>query len=76
MRHTELKTTEEIGKLVREERRRQNVTQLQLAGLAGTGIRFVSDLENGKGTVQVQKLLAIVQTLGLGMFLFSPWENE
>lgn len=76
MRHTELKTIEEIGKLVREERRRQNVTQLQLAGLAGTGIRFVSDLENGKGTVQVQKLLAIVQTLGLGMFLFSPWENE
>ena len=76
MKHVETKTVEEIGKLVREERKRQNVTQLQLAGLAGTGIRFVSDLENGKGTVQVQKLLKVVQTLGLGMFIFSPWEND
>ena len=76
MKHMELKTVTEIGSLVREERKRQNVTQLQLAGLAGTGIRFVSDLENGKGTIQVQKLLKVIQTLGLGMFLFSPWENE
>ncbi len=76
MKHIELKTVKEIGNLVRNERKRQNVTQLQLAGLAGTGIRFVSDLENGKGTIQVQKLLKIVQTLGLGLFVFSPWENE
>ena len=76
MKHVETKTVEEIGNLVRAERKRQNVTQLQLAGLAGTGIRFVSDLENGKGTVQVQKLLKVVQTLGLGMFIFSPWEND
>jgi y4mF family transcriptional regulator len=76
MKHIELKTVTEIGRLVREERKRQNVTQLQLAGLAGTGIRYVSDLENGKGTIQVQKLLKVIQTLGLGMFLFSPWENE
>ena len=76
MRHMELKSVEEIGKLVRDKRRRQKVTQLQLAGLAGTGIRLVSDLENGKGTIQIQKLLAVVQTLGLGMFIFSPWENE
>ena len=76
MKHIELKTVTEIGRLVREERKRQNVTQLQLAGLAGTGLRFVSDLENGKGTIQVQKLLKVIQTLGLGMFLFSPWENE
>ena len=76
MKHLEAKTVDEIGKLVRAERKRQNVTQLQLAGLAGTGIRFVSDLENGKGTVQVQKLLKVVQTLGLGMFIFSPWEND
>lgn len=54
MKHIELKTVAEIGNFVREERKRQNVTQLQLAGLAGTGIRFVSDLENGKGTIQVQ----------------------
>lgn len=76
MKHIEQKTIEEIGKLVQSERKRQGVTQMQLAGLAGTGIRFISDLENGKGTIQVQKLLAVVQTLGLGMFIFNPYENE
>ena len=76
MQHQEQQTIQEIGRLVRDERKRQGVTQLQLAGLAGTGIRFVSDLENGKGTIQIQKLLKIVQTLGLGVFIFSPWENK
>lgn len=76
MVHVEQKTMEEIGRLVRDERRRQGVTQMQLAGVAGTGVRFVSDLENGKGTIQTGKLLRVVQTLGLGMFIFSPWENK
>lgn len=76
MKHEEQKTVLEIGQLVHAERKRQGVSQLQLAGLAGTGIRFISDLENGKGTIQVQKLLKVVQALGLGLFLFSPWDNE
>ena len=76
MKHIEQQTTMEIGKLVQTNRKRQGVTQLQLAGMAGTGIRFISDLENGKGTIQVQKLLKVLHTLGLGMFVFSPWDNE
>ena len=76
MKHSEQQSTAEIGKLVQTERKRQGVTQLQLAGMAGTGIRFISDLENGKGTIQVQKLLKVLHTLGLGMFVFSPWDNE
>jgi len=75
MKHVEQMTVKDVGKLVQAERKRQGVTQLQLAGLAGTGIRFVSDLENGKGTVQLQKVLKVLQTLGLGLFVFSPWEN-
>ena len=76
MKHVEQKTTEEIGKLVQCERKRQGITQLQLVGMAGTGIRLISDLENGKATIQLQKLLKVLHTLGLGMFVFSPWENE
>lgn len=76
MKHIEQKTAREIGLFIQAERKRQGVSQLQLAGLAGTGMRFISDLENGKGTVQVQKLLKVVQALGLGLFLFSPWDNE
>ena len=76
MKHTEQQSAAEIGKLVQSERKRQGMTQLQLAGMAGTGIRLISDIENGKETVQVQKLLKVLHTLGLGLFVFSPWDNE
>ena len=76
MNHAEQQSAAEIGKLVQSERKRQGITQLQLAGMAGTGIRLISDIENGKETVQVQKLLKVLHTLGLGVFVFSPWDNE
>ena len=76
MKRTKQQSAAEIGKLVQSERKRQGITQLQLAGLAGTGIRLISDIENGKETVQVQKLLKVLHTLGLGVFIFSPWDNE
>jgi len=75
MKHTEQTNATEIGKLIQSERKRQGLTQLQLAGMAGTGIRLISDIENGKGTVQIQKLMSVIQTLGLGLFIFSPYEN-
>ena len=68
-------SAEAVGKLVQTERKRQGLTQLQLAGLANTGIRFVSDLENGKGTVQLQKLQAVLAALGLGLYIHSPWDE-
>ena len=75
MKHEQLKNAADIGRLVQMERKRQKLSQLQLAGLANTGIRFISDLENGKGTVQLQKLLAVIDALGLGMFVYSPWSG-
>ena len=75
MKHEQLKNAADIGRLVQMERKRQKLSQLQLAGLANTGIRFISDLENGKGTVQLQKLLAVIDALGLGMFVHSPWSD-
>ena len=71
-----LQSPEEVGRLVQAERKKQKLSQLQLAGLANTGIRFVSDLENGKGTVQLQKLMAVLSALGLGLFVHSPWDES
>lgn len=55
----------ELGAVVREQRRRLALTQLDLAGLGNTGNRFVVDLEAGKPTVQLQKVLALLDLLGL-----------
>ena len=76
MKHEQLYSVADVGKLILAERKRQKLSQLQLAGLANTGIRFVSDVENGKGTVQLQKLLAVISALGLCMFVYSPWSES
>ena len=71
-----LQTAAEIGSLIRETRKRQHVSQVVLAGLASVGTRFISDLENGKGTIQIQKLLDVLNALGLGLYIFNRWEND
>lgn len=76
MKDERLENSAEVGRLVQQERKRQKLSQLQLAGLANTGIRFVSDLENGKGTVQLQKLIAVLSALGLGLYVHSPWDGK
>lgn len=54
-----------IGAAVRQARRNHGLTQTQLAGLAGTGLRFISELERGKPTVALDKTLAVLAVLGL-----------
>lgn len=56
---------ETFGALVRAERKSQKLTQEQLAGLAGVGVRFVRELEAGKESCQLGRALQVAQTLGL-----------
>ena len=58
-------TSEELGRLLRAERRAQGLTQEELAMVAGTGTRFVGDLERGKPTCRVGQTLRVIATLGL-----------
>jgi HTH-type transcriptional regulator/antitoxin HipB len=76
MAKVKLQTVAEIGALIRTTRKKQRVSQAVLAGLASVGTRFISDLENGKGTVQVQKLLDVLNALGLGLYIVNRWEND
>ena len=54
-----------FGELVRAYRKKQGVTQVQLAAIANTGARFIGDLENGKPTVQLNKALRVAKILGI-----------
>ena len=65
-----------LGRKVRELRWAQKVTQAQLAGLANTGVRFISDLENGKETCHIGKMLRVLETLGVDMLIRSPYDKE
>lgn len=57
--------TAEIGFIVRSRRTELHMTQSQLANMSGVGTRFISDLENGKPTMQVGKVLNFLNLLGL-----------
>jgi len=58
-------TTGEIGTVVREARVAQGLRQDQLAAAAGVGLRFLVELEGGKPTVRLEKVLAVLSALGL-----------
>jgi y4mF family transcriptional regulator len=65
-------TTKQIGELVRNTRKGMGVTQQDLALTSGTGQRFISDLENGKPTCQIAKVLAVLHTLGITITITTP----
>jgi len=60
-----VRSSVEPGAVVREQRKRLALKQLDIAGLGNTGNRFIVDLENGKPTVQLQKVLDVMDLLGL-----------
>jgi y4mF family transcriptional regulator len=60
-----IRSSVELGAIVRDQRKRLALKQLDIAGLGNTGNRFIVDLENGKPTVQLQKVLDVMDLLGL-----------
>lgn len=65
-------TPELIGGLVRNTRKHMGVTQKALALTSGTGLRFIIELEKGKPTCQLDKVLAVLYTLGIKVELKPP----
>ncbi|MGL1921601.1 MAG: helix-turn-helix transcriptional regulator [Hyphomicrobiales bacterium] len=64
--------TKEIGATVRKTRKAIGITQKDLALTSGTGLRFIIDLEKGKPTCQLDKVLTVLQTLGIKVQLHGP----
>ncbi len=62
-------SSEKLGQLIRKRRKETGLSQTDLALVSGTGVRFISDLENGKETCQLGKILKVVSNLGLEMEL-------
>ncbi|WP_019240104.1 MULTISPECIES: type II toxin-antitoxin system Y4mF family antitoxin [Enorma] len=57
----------ELGSLIRTARREQGLTQTELAGLAGVGVTFISQLENGKQSAEAGKVIDVLLTLGIDL---------
>ena len=57
-------TTDDIGHIIRTERKKQNLRQDELAAAAGVGLRFLVEVEGGKETAQIGKVLDVLSALG------------
>lgn len=64
-----IRTAEDLGRVIRTHRKALGVDQTDTAGFAGAGTRFLSELERGKPTAQIGKILAILNALGLELVI-------
>ncbi|MEW6744080.1 MAG: helix-turn-helix transcriptional regulator [Planctomycetota bacterium] len=60
-----VRSVKQLGGLVRRRRKEAGVRQADAAALAGVGVRFLSELERGKETAEVGKVLQVLERLGL-----------
>jgi HTH-type transcriptional regulator/antitoxin HipB len=70
-----VKNTNQIGELIKALRKQMGLTQKQLALGSGKGLRFISDLENGKKTCHIEKVLDVLSSLGVTISLTPPKEG-
>lgn len=54
-----------LGAAVRRRRRELDLTQERLADLSGCGLAFLYELERGKRSVRLDKVLDVLDVLGL-----------
>jgi y4mF family transcriptional regulator len=62
-----IKTAQDIAILIKTERKKQNLTQTELAGLCNVGLRFIVDIEKAKETCQISKVLKVLDVLGINL---------
>ncbi len=60
-----IQSAADLGDVARMQRQHLGLNQADIAGLAGTGNRFMVDLERGKPTLQLQMALDVLHLLGL-----------
>lgn len=59
---------ENIGRLVRTERKAQGLTQTDLAEACNVGLSYIVNLEHGKETAEIGKALHVLRMLGFDLF--------
>lgn len=65
-------STDELGRAIRAERKALGLTQGDLAAACGVSLRFVSELERGRATAGVGRVLHVLKMLGLRVVLEGP----
>lgn len=74
-----LQSAPDLGPIVRERRKSQSLRIDDAAGLLGVSVDLMSRLENGQGSVRLDKALTVLDGLGLTLMVLPkehPWARE
>lgn len=62
-----------LSQHIKQKRKANRLTQVELSERAGVGLRFVRDLEQGKKTLRMDKVNAVLDLFGESL---GPIKNE
>ncbi|MBR2765182.1 MAG: helix-turn-helix transcriptional regulator [Blautia sp.] len=65
-----------FGAAIRKRRKELHYTQAFIADFTGFSVSFISDLENGKKTVELGKAIHLANTLGMDLLLNPRGKSE
>jgi HTH-type transcriptional regulator/antitoxin HipB len=67
----------DVGIMVRRKRKADGLTLADAAAMCNVGYRFFSNVENGKPTAHIGKILQVLSCLGLDVVILPRgWKNE
>ena len=67
-----IQNSQQIGQLIKSTRKEQGIDQASLALICGFSERPLKTIENGKGTLAADKLLKILDELGIKLYVEPP----
>ena len=66
---TPVADTRALGAAIRQRRKSLGLRQDAVAMAAGVGVMFVSAIERGKPSAEVEKVLAVLNAVGIDVYL-------
>ena len=58
-----------LGNAIRNRRKELKYTQADISYFTGLSVTFISDLERGKPTAEVEKTIILINMLGMDLFI-------
>lgn len=71
-----VRSPETLGRLARQERKRQGLTLDEVYSASGLTTRFLSEFERGKPNASLGRVMDALQALGLEMLVLPRGEAE
>ena len=58
-----------LGNAIRNRRKELKYTQADISYFTGLSVTFISDLERGKPTAEIEKTIILINMLGMDLFI-------